>query len=109
VAKFHLFDLEGIAIQDTRLYAIGSLALYGENPDRERWERYQFAQMELEEKDGKIVAENLKHVAPKWPTLEIGSSLNQNIHGAIKLFREERRGMASMLRCYLLLDLAIYS
>lgn len=64
---FKLYDLEGIGLQATRLYAIGSLGLHGKNPDRDRRERYQFVQMDLKEHRGRIIAENLKHVSARWP------------------------------------------
>ena len=37
--EFRLFDLEGVTLDGDRLYAIGSLALHGKDPERDRWER----------------------------------------------------------------------
>lgn len=67
IKTFRLYDLEGVTLKDGRLYAIGSLALHGKNPKRDRWERYQFVQMDLVEKDGRLRATNLAHVANRWP------------------------------------------
>ncbi len=65
--EFPLYDLEGITVFNDRLYAIGSLALHGKNPERDRWERHQFVQMDLVEKDGKFRAANLSHITKRWP------------------------------------------
>jgi len=67
VKEFQLYDLEGVTLIGERLYAIGSLALHGKNPKRDRWERYQFLQMDLEESAGRLRAVNLSHVARGWP------------------------------------------
>ena len=67
VEAFRLYDLEGVTLIGDRLYAIGSLALHGKNPARDRWERHQFLQMDLVERDGRIHAENLAHVSARWP------------------------------------------
>ncbi|MEA3277726.1 MAG: hypothetical protein U9Q81_21070 [Pseudomonadota bacterium] len=67
VEEFRLYDLEGVALNEDRLYAIGSLALHGRNPKRDRWERHQFLQMDLEEKAGRLHAVNLTHVVSRWP------------------------------------------
>lgn len=68
VEEFQLYDLEGVTLIGNRLYAIGSLALHGKKPERDRWERYQFLQMDLKEKDGRLHAVNLMHVASRWPS-----------------------------------------
>jgi hypothetical protein len=68
VEEFQLYDLEGVTLIGDRLFAIGSLALHGKNPQRDRWERYQFLQMDLVEKDGQLRATNLAHVASRWPS-----------------------------------------
>lgn len=67
VKEFRLFDLEGVTLIGNRLYAIGSLALHGKRPERDRWERHQFLQMDLEELDGNLRAVNLAHVTSRWP------------------------------------------
>jgi hypothetical protein len=67
VQEFRLYDLEGVTLIGDRLYAIGSLALHGKDPKRDRWERHQFLQMDLKEKDGRLHAVNLAHVASRWP------------------------------------------
>lgn len=67
VKEFRLYDLEGVTLKGDRLYVIGSLALHGKNPKRDRWERHQFLQMDLEEKNGQLHAVNLSHVASRWP------------------------------------------
>lgn len=67
IEEFRLYDLEGVTLIGDRLYAIGSLALHGKNPKRDRWERHQFLQMDLEEKGGRLRAANLAHVAGRWP------------------------------------------
>ncbi len=67
VREFLLYDLEGVTLIGDRLYAIGSLALHGKDPKRDRWERHQFLQMDLEEQDGRLRAVNLAHVANRWP------------------------------------------
>ena len=64
---FRLFDLEGVTLDDNRLYAIGSLALHGKDPGRDRWERHQFVQMDLVETDNGLGVENLSHVTTRWP------------------------------------------
>ena len=66
-ADFPLYDLEGVTLMGDRLYAIGSLALHGKNPDRDRWERHQFVQMDLTESKGVLQLTNLKHVSQRWP------------------------------------------
>ena len=65
--KFQLFDLEGVTLDGDRLYAIGSLALHGKNPERDRWERHQLVQMDLQMADGRLKAINLSHVSKRWP------------------------------------------
>ncbi len=66
-ADYPLYDLEGVTLIEDRLYAIGSLALHGKNPDRDRWERHQFVQMDLTESNGVVQANNLTHVSQRWP------------------------------------------
>lgn len=65
--EFRLFDLEGVTLDGDRLYAIGSLALHGKNPERDRWERHQLVQMDIIENDGQLGAVNLSHVSKRWP------------------------------------------
>ena len=65
--EFRLFDLEGVTLDGDRLYAIGSLALHGKNPERDRWERHQLVQMDLTQKDGQLGVVNLSHVSRRWP------------------------------------------
>ncbi len=67
VENFRLYDLEGVTPIGDRLYAIGSLALHGKNPKRDRWERHQFLQLDLEEKNGRLRAVDLVHVSSRWP------------------------------------------
>ena len=67
VADYPLYDLEGVTLVEDRLYAIGSLALHGKNPERDRWERHQFVEMELTELNGVLKATNLSHVTQRWP------------------------------------------
>jgi len=67
VEAFRLYDLEGVTLIGDRLYAIGSLALHGKNPQRDRWERHQLLQLDLEESDGRMRAINLGHVTDRWP------------------------------------------
>jgi hypothetical protein len=64
---FRLFDLEGVTLDGDRLYAIGSLALHGKDPGRDRWERHQFVQMDLVETGNGLSVANLSHVANRWP------------------------------------------
>jgi hypothetical protein len=64
---FRLFDLEGVTLDGDRLYAIGSLALHGKDPGRDRWERHQFVQMDLVETENGLGVANLVHVASRWP------------------------------------------
>lgn len=64
---FRLFDLEGVTLDGDRLYAIGSLALHGKDPGRDRWERHQFVQMDLVETENGLGVDNLSHVARRWP------------------------------------------
>ena len=64
---YPLYDLEGVSLIGDRLYAIGSLALHGKNPQRDRWERHQFVQMDLTESNGVLQAKNLTHVSERWP------------------------------------------
>ena len=64
---FRLYDLEGVTLIGDRLYAIGSLALHGKDAKRDRWERHQFLQMDLEQSDGRLRAINLTHVTDRWP------------------------------------------
>jgi hypothetical protein len=65
--EFRLFDLEGVTLDGDRLYAIGSLALHGKDPRRDRWERHQFVQMDLVESKNGLSVANLSHVAKRWP------------------------------------------
>ena len=73
--EFQLYDLEGattIAAKQSgsvrdRFYAIGSMALHGKNPKRDRWQRGQFVQVDLVEVDGALKALNLSHVTQRWP------------------------------------------
>jgi hypothetical protein len=65
--EFRLFDLEGVTLDGDRLYAIGSLALHGKDPERDRWERHQLVQMELKQIDGQLGVVNLSHVSKRWP------------------------------------------
>ena len=65
--EFRLFDLEGVTLDGDRLYAIGSLALHGRDPGRDRWERHQFVQMDLVETKNGLGVANLSHVARRWP------------------------------------------
>ena len=65
--EFELYDLEGVTLIGDRLYAIGSLGLHRDDPSRDRWQRNQFVQMDLEEKDGVLRAVNLIHVSERWP------------------------------------------
>jgi hypothetical protein len=67
VQEFRLYDLEGVTLIGDRLYAIGSLALHGKDPKRDRWERHQFLQMDLKEKKGRLRVVNLAHVTGRWP------------------------------------------
>lgn len=67
VQAFRLFDLEGVTLIGDRLYAIGSLALHGKNSKRDRWERHQFLQMDLEQHHDGVKAVHLEHVAARWP------------------------------------------
>lgn len=67
IEEFRLYDLEGVTLIGDRLYTIGSLALHGKNPERDRWERHQFLQMDLDESDGRLRAVNLAHVTSRWP------------------------------------------
>ena len=67
VNDFPLYDLEGVTFAGDILYAIGSLALHGKNPDRDRWERHQFVRMEIVESEGILQANNLAHVTERWP------------------------------------------
>ena len=64
---FRLYDLEGVTVLNERLFVIGSLALHGKDPARDRWERHQFVRMDLQNKDGHLRAVNLAHVAESWP------------------------------------------
>jgi hypothetical protein len=68
-AEFALYDLEGVTLQGNRLYAIGSLSLHGRNPERDRWERYQFVQLDLQQSESSdvLIASNLSHVTRRWP------------------------------------------
>ncbi len=65
--EFRLFDLEGVTLDGDRLYAIGSLALHGKDPERDRWERNQLVQMDLTQIDGRLGVVNLSHVSKRWP------------------------------------------
>ena len=65
-ADYPLYDLEGVTLLGDRLYAIGSLALHGKNPQRDRWERHQFVQMDLTESNGVLRATNLSHLTKRW-------------------------------------------
>ena len=67
VVDYPLYDLEGVTLVEDRLYAIGSLALHGKNPERDRWQRHQFVNMELSELNGVLKATNLSHVTQRWP------------------------------------------
>lgn len=87
---FRLFDLEGITLAGDRLYAIGSLALHGKNPGRDRWERHQFVQMDLVESENGLSVANIAHVAKRWPNFRdwvISKS-------GLELTGEETRGRA---------------
>lgn len=64
---YPLYDLEGVTLLGYKLYAIGSLALHGKNPQRDRWERHQFVQMDLTQSNGVLQATNLTHVSQRWP------------------------------------------
>jgi hypothetical protein len=67
-SEFPVYDLEGVTISDNRLYAIGSLALHGKYPNRDRWERHQFVEMELGlSPAGELGVDRINHVAPRWP------------------------------------------
>lgn len=68
-AEFPLYDLEAVTLQGDRLYAIGSLSLHGRNPERDRWERYQFVQLDLQQSESAddLIASNLSHVTKRWP------------------------------------------
>ncbi len=65
--EFPLYDLEGVTLVGDRLYAIGSLALHGKDPERDRWERHQFVRMDLQENNGVLRATNITHAAKRWP------------------------------------------
>ena len=68
-AEFPLYDLEAVTLQGNRLYAIGSLSLHGSNPERDRWERYQFVQVDLQQSESAdvLIGSNLSHVTRRWP------------------------------------------
>jgi hypothetical protein len=87
---FRLFDLEGVTLDGERLYAIGSLALHGKDPKRDRWERNQFVQMDLVKTDDGLGVTNLAHVAKRWPNFRdwVLSKSGQEWSG------EETRGRA---------------
>ncbi len=65
--EFPLYDLEGVTLVGDHLYAIGSLALHGKDPERDRWERHQFVQMDVQEKDGFLTVSDIAHVSKRWP------------------------------------------
>lgn len=67
IQTFPLYDLEGVTLDGDRLYAIGSLALHGKDPRRDRWERHQFVQMNLREDQGRLKTTDLSHIAKRWP------------------------------------------
>lgn len=64
---YPLYDLEGITLIGNKIYAISSSALHGKNPQRDRWERHQFIQMDLTNSKGTLQAKKLSHVLPNWP------------------------------------------
>jgi len=68
-AEFPLYDLEAVTLQGDRLYAMGSLSLHGRNPERDRPERNQFVQMDLQQSESTdvLVGSNLSHVTKRWP------------------------------------------
>jgi hypothetical protein len=68
-AEFPVYDLEAVTLQGDRLYAIGSLSLHGRNPERDRWERNQFVQLDLQQSESveDLTASNLSHVTRRWP------------------------------------------
>lgn len=68
IEEFHLYDLEGVTLLGKTLYAIGSLALHGKDPKRDRWERYQFIQFNLKEENEHLHAEKISHVTNRWPS-----------------------------------------
>ena len=69
--QFPLYDLEGVTLVGDHLYAIGSLALHGKDPERDRWERHQFVQMDLEEKNGVLTVSTIAHVSKRWPNFRV--------------------------------------
>ena len=64
---FLLYDLEGVTLKRNRLYVMGSLGLHAKNPGRDRWERHQFVQLDLQQSNGRLQVENLAHVTRRWP------------------------------------------
>ena len=68
-ADFPLYDLEGVTLHGDRIYTIGSLALHGKDPSRDRWERHQFVRMDLRQikNTDLLEVENLSHVTRRWP------------------------------------------
>ena len=64
---FRLFDLEGVTLDGDQLYAIGSLALHGKDPARDRWERHQLIRLQLKNNNSQLEAQNLSHVSERWP------------------------------------------
>lgn len=65
--NFPLYDLEGVALSGDRLYAIGSLALRGKDPERDRWERHQFVQAEVQGDSDALRVAGLSHLSRRWP------------------------------------------
>lgn len=63
---YPLYDLEGVTLLGDTIYAIGSLALHGKNPERDRWERHQFVKMSLIDSKGELKVKNISHVNEGW-------------------------------------------
>ena len=64
---FLLYDLEAVTLKGDRLYVMGSLGLHAKNPGRDRWERHQFVQLDLQQSNGRLRVDNLTHVTRRWP------------------------------------------
>jgi hypothetical protein len=64
---FLLYDLEAVTLKGDRLYVMGSLGLHAKNPTRDRWERHQFVQFDLQQSNDQLRVDNLTHVTRRWP------------------------------------------
>jgi hypothetical protein len=56
---FLLYDLEAVTLKGNRLYVMGSLGLHAKNPARDRWERHQFVQLDLQQSNDRLRVDNL--------------------------------------------------